>query len=93
MEVPYKVMQLAYNSLPLIRQMAETGNPNSVTDAGVGALCARAAVRGAFLNIQVNATGLDDKDFAAQILAEGQKMVDAADREEQEILGIVQGKL
>lgn len=93
MEVPFKVMQLAHSSLPLIRQMAETGNPNSVTDAGVGALCARAAVRGAFLNIQVNATGLDDKDFAAQILAEGQKMVDAADREEMEILGIVNGKL
>lgn len=92
-EVPFKVMQLAFESFPLIKQMVETGNPNSVTDAGVGALCARTAVRGAFMNIQVNATGLDDKAFAAQVLADGQKMVEAADALEREILGIVAGKL
>jgi len=92
-EVPFKVMKLAFDSLPLIKQMVETGNPNSVTDAGVGALCARAAVRGAYMNIQVNTTGLDDKAFAAQVLAEGKKMADAADAMEKEILGIVEGKL
>jgi glutamate formiminotransferase/formiminotetrahydrofolate cyclodeaminase len=92
-EIPFKVMQLSFESFPLIRQMVETGNPNSVTDAGVGALCARAAVRGAFMNIQVNTSGLDDKEFATQILAEGQKMVAEADIMELEILEIVAGKL
>ena len=46
--------------------MAETGNPNSVSDAGVGALCARSAVMGAFLNVKINAAGLEDKEFAAE---------------------------
>jgi glutamate formiminotransferase/formiminotetrahydrofolate cyclodeaminase len=93
MEVPFKVMQLAHRSLPLIRQMVETGNPNSVTDGGVGALCARAAIRGAFMNVQVNAAGLDDKAFAEQLLTEGQKLVADADHQEQEILALVQQKL
>ncbi len=92
-EVPFKVMQLSFESFPLIKQMVETGNPNSVTDAGVGALCARAAVRGAFMNIQVNASGLDDKEFAAQVLGEGKKMAEAADTLEREILEMVAGKI
>lgn len=93
MEVPFKVMQLAFESLPLLRQMVETGNPNSVTDGGVGALCARAAVRGAYMNIQVNASGLDDKEFVAQILAEGLKMEEQAEMMEREIIGMVKAKL
>jgi glutamate formiminotransferase/formiminotetrahydrofolate cyclodeaminase len=92
-EVPFRVMQVASESFLLIRQMAETGNPNSVSDAGVGAVCARAAVRGAFLNVQINASGLDDKEYAAQVLAEGQKMADAADAAEREILEIVHEKM
>jgi formiminotetrahydrofolate cyclodeaminase len=66
-EVPFKVMQLSYDTFELIRAMAETGNPNSVTDAGVGALCARSAVIGAYLNVKINASGLSDKAFAADI--------------------------
>ena len=92
-EVPYKVMQLAFESFPLIKQMVETGNPNSVTDAGVGALCARAAVRGAYMNIQVNTSGFDDKDFAEHVLSEGQKMAEQADVLEREILELVKGRL
>jgi glutamate formiminotransferase / formiminotetrahydrofolate cyclodeaminase len=92
-EVPFRVMQVASESFLLIRQMAETGNPNSVSDAGVGALCARAAVRGAFLNVQINASGLDDRDYATQVLAEGQKMADAADAAERDILEIVHKKM
>ncbi len=92
-EVPFKVMQLSFESFPLIKQMVETGNPNSVTDAGVGALCARAAVRGAYMNIQVNTSGLDDKEYAARVLAEGQKMAEAADVMEREILEMVGGKI
>lgn len=92
-EVPFTVMQLAFDSIPLIKQMVESGNPNSVTDAGVGALCARAAVRGAYMNIQVNASGLEDKEYTAQVLAEGKRMVEATDKAEQEILTLLEEKL
>ena len=54
-------MKAAYASLAIIKAMAEEGNPNSVTDAGVGALCARTAVQGAYLNVRINASGLKDK--------------------------------
>ena len=60
-EVPLQVMKTALQSFDVIKAMAETGNPNSVTDAGVGALCSRAAVRGAFLNVKVNAGSLKDR--------------------------------
>ena len=92
-EVPFRVMQDSLKSFEIIRQMAETGNPNSVTDAGVGALCARAAVHGAFLNVKINAAGLDDKAFAAQVVAEGEKMIGAADKAEAEILATVNSKI
>ena len=92
-EVPFQVMKLSLESFALIRQMAETGNPNSVTDAGVGALCARAAVRGAFLNVKINASGLDDKNYAAETVASGEKMVAEADASEQAIMLIVEQKI
>ena len=92
-EVPFKVMTLSLDSFSLIRQMAETGNPNSVTDAGVGALCARAAVRGAFLNVKINASGLDDKNYAAQVVADGEKMAKQADEAERRIMEIVESKI
>lgn len=92
-EVPLQVMRLSLESLPLIRQMVETGNPNSVTDAGVGALCARAAALGAFLNVQVNTSGLDDKAYTAQVLAEGEKMAAEAEAAEREIVALVRGKI
>ncbi|NTW34105.1 MAG: glutamate formimidoyltransferase, partial [Bacteroidetes bacterium] len=70
-EVPFRTMQKAYKSMEIIKAMVEIGNPNSVTDAGVGALCARPAVIGAFLNVKINASGLKDKEFANNILAKG----------------------
>jgi glutamate formiminotransferase/formiminotetrahydrofolate cyclodeaminase len=73
--------------------MAETGNPNSVTDAGVGALCARAAVHGAFLNVKINASGLDDRDYAEKVLAEGYDLIAQADALEKTILDIVNSKI
>ena len=60
---------MLFRSLALA--MAEKGNPNSISDAGVGALCARAAVQGAYLNVRINAKGLADKTFAAKIVADG----------------------
>lgn len=92
-EVPFKVMQLSFDSFALIKQMTETGNPNSVTDAGVGALCARAAVHGAFLNVKINSVGLDDKDYGSKVVAEGERMVREADEMEQTIIAIVHGRM
>ena len=64
--------------------MVETGNPNSVTDAAVGILCARAACYGAFMNMKINASSLDDKEFVNDIIAKGQALVDKADAIEKE---------
>ena len=92
-EVPFKVMQLSYDSLEVIKAMAETGNPNSVSDAGVGALCARSAVIGAFMNVRINASGYDDKNFVDNVLKMGREIEDKAKAKEEEILQVVNGKI
>jgi glutamate formiminotransferase/formiminotetrahydrofolate cyclodeaminase len=80
-------------SFSLIRQMVDTGNPNSITDAGVGALCARAAVLGAALNVKVNAVDLEDKVYAGAVIAESDAAMAEATRLEQEILAAVRTKM
>lgn len=92
-EVPYKVMQLSFESMALIKAMAEIGNPNSVSDAGVGALCARSAVMGAFMNVRINAGGYDDKIFVNDIIAKGQEIENKTIALEAEILKIVNEKI
>lgn len=92
-EVPFRVMQLAMESLPLIRQMVETGNPNSITDAGVGALCARVAVYGAYLNVKINIAGLDDSVFASKVIADSEIILQRAIQMEAEILAFVEAKI
>lgn len=92
-EVPFKVMQLAFSSMEIIKAMAETGNPNSVSDAGVGALCARSAVLGAFLNVKINASGLKNKKFATRKVEAGKKIVEQAIKMERTIMRVVNGKI
>ncbi len=92
-EVPFKVLEMAYNSMEVMQAMAAIGNPNSVTDAGVGALCARTAVRGALLNVKINAAGLDDQDYAREIIARGDAIAAKAKALEAEIMTAVEGKL
>ena len=92
-EVPFKTMQLCYESMDLALQMAQIGNPNSVSDAGVGALAARSGVIGAFLNVKINAAGLEDKEFARQIIRDGESIVEKARQKEEEILKIVHSKI
>ena len=92
-EVPFKVMKAAYQSMEVIKAMAEKGNPNSVTDAGVAALCARTAVLGAFMNVKVNAGGYDDKTYVQEILNEGEALQQMAIDRETEIVEIVNGKI
>ena len=86
-------MRLAVESFDIIENMASEGNPNSVSDAGVGALCARAAVRGAFLNVKINTVGFSDTDFVATVLAEANDLRTKAEAAEKWILEIVDKKI
>jgi len=92
-EVPYKVMQTAYASMEVIKAMAEIGNPNSVSDAGVGALCARSAVMGAFMNVRINAAGFDDNDYVNDIIAKGKAIEEKAMALETAIIQVVNEKI
>jgi glutamate formiminotransferase/formiminotetrahydrofolate cyclodeaminase len=86
-------MELSFESLEIIKAMAEFGNPNSVSDAGVGALCARTAVMGAFMNVRINAAGYDDKKFVEEIVAKGKLIEHKTQATELEILIIVNEKI
>jgi len=92
-EIPFRTMENALESMTILKAMVETGNPNSVTDAGVGALCARSAVSGAFLNVKVNVTGLHDKTFVEEILRKGTELEEKAILLEKEILLLVNEKI
>lgn len=92
-EVPFITMKKALEAFDICKAMAEIGNPNSVTDAGVGALCCRCAVMGAFLNVKINASGLEDTIFAQQIIAEGAQIEAKAIALENEIMDIVNQKI
>ncbi|NVO10620.1 MAG: glutamate formimidoyltransferase [Bacteroidales bacterium] len=92
-EVPFKVMHLCFESMEVIKAMAEFGNPNSVTDAGVGALAARSGVMGAFLNVKINASGLEDKTVVEKFLKEGENIVKKTIELESAILTIVENKI
>ncbi len=92
-EVPLKVMKASLKSFEVIGAMAEIGNPNSVSDAGVGALCARSAVIGAYLNVKINTSGLKDAEFTSKILIEADDLRQKAMKEEARILQVVEGKL
>jgi len=70
--VPFRVMETAFSAFPLIKEMVSIGNPNSVTDAAVGALAVRSCIRGAFLNVKINASGLADREFAADLIGKGE---------------------
>jgi len=92
-EVPLKTIRAAHAAFPLVRAMAETGNPNSVSDAGVGALAVRSAVMGAALNVKINAAGLKDRAAAEKLVAEAESLAADSCREEREILEIVESKI
>jgi len=92
-EVPMKVMRTCFDSMSVIEEMVKEGNPNSVTDAGVGALCARSAVIGAYLNVKVNGSGLKDQEYMEKILKEADALVKSAEKKEAEILAIVNTKI
>jgi glutamate formiminotransferase/formiminotetrahydrofolate cyclodeaminase len=92
-EIPFKVMEVSLKSMEVIKAMAEVGNPNSVTDAGVGALCARTAVIGAFMNVKINASGYNDKAYVKDIIAKGEKIEQEAIAIETAVIKIVNDKI
>lgn len=89
-EVPLRVMKISLQSMDMLKEMATNGNPNSVSDAGVGALCARTAVEGAALNVRINCSGFDDKDYVADALAQAKEMLQKAKEAEREIIALVE---
>ena len=91
--VPFKVMETAFSGFRIVREMVEKGNPSSVTDAGVGALALRSCIRGAFLNVRINAEGLDDKLFAKEIIQKGSVIESKAIQEEESILKLVESAI
>jgi len=92
-QIPFRVMETAYKSMEVMKAMAEFGNPNSVTDAGVGALCARTSVLGAFMNVKINAGDLEDKYFVSEILAKGNDIQEKAIALETEIRAVIDSKI
>ena len=88
-EVPLRTMKTSFEAFELLEEMARKGNPASVSDVGVGALAARSAVFGAWLNVKINAAGLKDREKADAILAEAEKIAEEAARRESDILKVV----
>jgi glutamate formiminotransferase/formiminotetrahydrofolate cyclodeaminase len=93
MLVPFKVMETAFPGFELIRKMVSEGNPTSITDAGVGALALRTCIKGAFLNVRINASGLKDKDFVIKIISAGEELELKAEKEEAEIMRIIDTRI
>jgi glutamate formiminotransferase/formiminotetrahydrofolate cyclodeaminase len=92
-EVPFNVMNLCFESMEVMKAMAETGNPNSVSDAGVGAIAALAGLKGAYLNVRINAGGLEDKVFVEDMISKGKELQEKAVKLQKEILDIVDKKI
>ena len=85
---PFRVMKASLKSMDIIQKMAEIGNPNSITDACVAALCARTAIRGAFLNVKINCLDCNDKAFIKKIEKDGDKILNKALKLEDDIIEI-----
>ncbi|MCX8471423.1 MAG: glutamate formimidoyltransferase [Chitinophagaceae bacterium] len=92
-EVPYITMQKAFEGFEICKAMVEIGNPNSITDAGVGVLSIRSAIYGAYLNVKINASGLKDKTIGQQFITDAFNLLQTAIQQEAEILAIVDSKM
>ena len=92
-KVPFRVMERSLESMQVMKAMAETGMEASASDVGVGTLCARTAVMGAFLNVKINAAGLDDKAFAEEYVRKGEEIAEKVKQLEEEILAVLEKKI
>ena len=91
--VPFNVMKISYSAYELMEAMAVDGNPNSISDVGVGAIAIHAGIKGAWLNVKINAADFDDKEFIKGVYLEAQKILMDSDRMEGDILKIVGEKI
>jgi glutamate formiminotransferase / formiminotetrahydrofolate cyclodeaminase len=92
-QIPYQTMQTAFSAFSVCKAMADIGNPNSVSDAGVGAICIRGAIYGAYLNVKINASGLKDKVVADKYIADATLLLQQSLEFEKEIIAIVESKM
>ena len=92
-EVPFRTVQRSFEVFEICELMIKKGNPNSVTDGAVGVLCAEAAVTGAYLNVKINASSLDDKEFATKIVSEAHDYVVRANRIKSRLIKLVDKQL
>ena len=92
-EIPFKVMETAYNSMEVMMAMAKEGIQNSLSDAGVGALCARTAVVGAYFNVRINAKDIKDRAFAEEILFKAKEIYNKTNSLENEMIQLIDSKI
>lgn len=92
-EIPFKVMETSYKSMEVMKEMAEKGLQNSLSDAGVGVLCARTAVVGAYFNVRINAKDIKDRKYAENITEKAKAVYDAAVALEQEVIAYIDTKI
>ena len=92
-EIPFKVMETACNSMEVMLEMAKEGIKNSLSDAGVGALCARTAVFGAYFNVRINAKDIKDKEFAKDILSKAEEVIAKTIVLEQEMMALIDAEI
>lgn len=92
-EIPYRTMKTAALAIPLCKKMAEIGNPNSISDAGVGAICCLTAIEGAYLNVLINVAGLKDKSWADNILSDASQLLETAKNDVEAIYEFVLNKI
>jgi glutamate formiminotransferase/formiminotetrahydrofolate cyclodeaminase len=90
---PLNMMRIAHEQFPLLEAMTSEGNPNSVSDAGVGAICALAAVEGGWLNVMINLGGLKNKDTSAEIRKEADQILKEARANKEKIFSLVTGTI
>jgi glutamate formiminotransferase/formiminotetrahydrofolate cyclodeaminase len=92
-EIPYKVMETAYSSIEVMLAMMEHGIQNSLSDGGVGVLCAKTAVTGAYFNVKINAKDIKDREFAKDILTKAESIYQKTCSLEIEMMAIINEKL
>lgn len=92
-ETPLRTMEVCVESMDLMKEMATIGLPASVSDAGVGALCARTGALGAYLNVRINCAGLDDADFKKRVLQRAEELKAKAESMEREVMEITLRKV
>ncbi|HXR81586.1 MAG TPA: cyclodeaminase/cyclohydrolase family protein, partial [Saprospiraceae bacterium] len=92
-ESPLNTVRVAQDQFAMLYEMADKGNPNSVSDAGVGAVCAMAAVEGGWMNVMINLSGLKDKAIAEKIKAEANALLETAKAQKEKIVQLVISKM